>query len=78
MMGKSEKERAGYDMMGSRSSRNWLFRDGDHPALKDAYRLTLQGRSSDGKQLRGRKWLRGSTREQRGSSSGGADGRNGR
>ena len=64
MKGKSERERAGYDMVGSRSSHNWLFRDRDQPALKDACRLNLQERSGDSRQLRGRKWLRGSTREQ--------------
>ena len=34
MKGKSERERAGYDMVDSRSSNDWLFRDGDQPALE--------------------------------------------
>ena len=66
MKGKKERESAGYNMVGSQSSHNWLFRDGDQPALKDACRLNLHGHSGDSKQLRGKKWLRGSTREQRG------------
>ena len=52
--------------MGSRSSHNWHFGDGDQPELKDACRLNLHGHSGDSKQLRGTKWLRGSTREHRG------------
>lgn len=65
--GKNKRERAGYDMVGSRSSHNRLFRDGDQPELKDACRFKLQGHSGDSEPFKGRKWLRGSTREQRGS-----------
>lgn len=65
MKGEKKRERAGCNMVDSRSSHNRLFRDGDQPELKEACRLNLQGHSDDSKQLRVRKWLRGSTREQR-------------